>query len=103
MMKISTSDSNVKSLPMNGSNSGNKEEEAKILKSISDEIEKRTHICLAVEEVKQLLFEIQHEQLKGLVYSAYQSVYQTMLDNTKKDIIEESSNESQTAGSPSES
>lgn len=56
--------------------------EQEMLQAMVEMIEQSTGLVLDQEHVKELLLEVQREQLKGLVYRAFMALNQTQADTT---------------------
>lgn len=48
--------------------------EQELLELMAEHIEARSGVVIGVEDIKNLLIEVQREQLKGLVYQAFLAV-----------------------------
>jgi regulator of replication initiation timing len=57
------------------------EKEEDMLEAISQVVEENTGLALNTDYIKELLVEVQREQLKGVVYRAFMAVNQAKEEN----------------------
>jgi hypothetical protein len=62
--------------------------EEEMLQAMVEVIEQSTGLVLDQNHVKELLLEVQREQLKGLVYRAFMAVNQTKESQPQEELLE---------------
>jgi hypothetical protein len=57
--------------------------EEELLQKMAETIEQTTGLAMETEKIKELLIEVQHEQLKGLVYRTFMKINQENLEKVQ--------------------